>query len=268
MTETVEKANVQELKQEMPEIEALVEDNNAPKDDEDQIPVFNRKQVTDIVKRERARALEQGKRKAMMELQQQQDAPQDQSQVGATQAAQQFQQQPTPAQPSSIGGMQQLSPDQIRQMIAQEAPKALQEHAQALQQRQLVDSFVAKMQTAEAKYPGLESKLNELDYSTIAPLIKMANEMENTGDIMNELVENPMKMGNLVSLLYTQPKLASKAIQNLSQSIKQNVEAQAQEKSAQEPFGQIKSSITAGKDDGDMTVSDFRAMFKKQRRNR
>lgn len=267
MTESVVQAEpIQDAPQEAA-IEAPADDLGAPKDEAEQLPIYNKRQVTDVVKRERAKAFEQGKRTAMMELQQQQQAQQAQQSPAMAQAAPQDQQQPTQqAQPSSIGGMQQMSPDQIRQMIATEAPKALQDHANAMQQKQLVDSFVSKMQAAEAKYPGLEGKLNELDYSTIAPLVKMANEMENTGDIMNELIENPMKMGNLVSLLYTQPKLAAKAIQNLSQSIKQNTEAQAQEKTATEPFGHVKSSTVSGKDDGDMTVSDFQSMFKKQRR--
>ncbi len=259
MTESVEQAEILETPK---EIETPSEGESAPKDDDQQAPIFNRRQLSDVAKRERLKGIEQGKRQAMQELQQQQQAQQPGADV-----APQVQQQPTPqAQPNSLGGMQQMSPDQIRQMIAQEAPRALQEHANAMQQKQLVDSFVAKMQAAETKYPGLESKLNELDYSTIAPLIKMANEMENTGDIMNELIENPMKMGNLVSLLYTQPKMAAKAIQSLSNSIKTNVDAEAAEKSVQQPYGQVKSSLSSGKDDGDMSVSDFRAMFKSSRK--
>ena len=38
--------------------------------------------------------------------------------------------------------------------------------------------------------------------------MQMANDMDNTGDIMNELVENPDKMGNLLNLINEQPRLA------------------------------------------------------------
>ena len=159
-----------------------------------------------------------------------------------------------------------MSPEQIRQMIAQEAPQALQEFARNMQQQQLVNSsFVSKMKAAEAKYPGLEQKLNELDFQSLAPLIKHIDKMENSGDIMNELVDHPMKMGNLISIMQNQPKLAEKAIADLSGSIKKNVDAADAEKSSAEPFGQHKPSNNMSKDDGDMYVADFQAMFKKNR---
>lgn len=216
--------------------------------------------VTKIVQRERAKAYEKGKREALMDMQPTQATGNMQQPQAVPAAVPQI-----PQQPQNIGGMPQVSPDQIRQMIAQEAPKALQEHVRSMQQQQLVNSFVSKMQAAETKYPGMEQKLNELDFSTIAPLIQHIDKMENTADIMHELIENPMKMGNLVSLFYSQPKLAEKAIHNLSSSIKMNDEAKTAEKTANDPFSQEKPSLNAGKDDGNMSVSDFQAMFKKQR---
>jgi hypothetical protein len=219
--------------------------------------------VTKIVKREREKAFEKGKREALMELQQQQTAPDQQ--VSQQQVAQQQPQQ-SQSQPSSIGGIPQLSPEQIKQLVMQHAPEALAAHSRQLEHKNVVDSFVNKMKAAESKYPGMEQKLNELDYSTIAPLIKHINQMENSGDIMNELIENPMKMGNLVSLVYSQPKLAEKAIHNLSASIKMNDDAKSAEKSSHDPFNQQKPSLNAGKDDGEMSVSDFQSMFKKKRR--
>lgn len=220
---------------------------------------FTSEVVTKIVQRERAKAYEKGKREALMDMQQQ---PAQEAQApSAVQAAPQV----IPQQVQQLGGIPQLSQDQIRHMIAQEAPKALQEHVKSMQQQALVNSFVSKMQAAEKKYPGMEQKLNELDFSTIAPLIQHIDNMENTADIMNELIENPMKMGNLVSLFYSQPKLAQKAIQNLSSSIRTNEEAKQAETTANDPFSQEKPSLNAGKDDGNMSVSDFKAMFKKSK---
>lgn len=222
--------------------------------------------VTKIVKRERDKAYEKGKREALMELQQQQQAAPDVQAQQQPAAANVAVPQQSPQVAPTIGGMPQVSPEQIKQMILQHAPEAFATHAKQIKQQNLVSSFVSKMKAAEAKYPGLEQKLNELDYSTIAPLIEHIDKMENSGDIMHELIENPMKMGNLSALVYTQPKLAEKAIHNLSASIKMNEEAKASDKSSQDPFSQQKPSINAGKDDGDMSVSDFQAMFKKKRR--
>jgi len=263
MTDKVEKVSEPEVQPQVEQQESAPVNENS-NDGQEQ---FDSETVTKLIKRETRKAYEKGKREALMELQQQPQAqPQDlqQKPAVAPQAAPAIQ----PAQAQSIGGIPQMSPEQIKQLIAQEAPKALQEHARSLQQQQLINSFVSKMQAAEAKYPGMEQKLNELDYSTIHPLIQHIDKMENTGDIMHELLENPMKMGNLVSLLYSQPKLAEKAIQSLSASIKMNDQAQAAEKSSNDPFSQQKPSLNAGKDDGDMSVSDFSAMFKKQRLKR
>lgn len=218
-------------------------------DDDMQKPIYNKIQLGDIIAREKQKHFERGKREALMELQQQQ--------------AQQAEQQPTAQQaPSSLGGMQQLSQADIERLIAEKAPQLLQDHVNQLQTAQTIESFVSKMQAAEQRHPGLEAKLNDLDYSTLAPVIKLANNMENTADIMKELVDNPMKMGNLTTLMYTQPKLAERAMQELSNSIKQNQEAQAQADSARDPMAQLKPSANAGMDKGDMSVKDFQKMFR------
>lgn len=208
--------------------------------------MLHKEVVSKIVERERQKAFEKGKQEALMELQQQQ-APQEQ------QVAQ---------QPQSIGGMQQMSPADIERLIAEKAPQVLQAHVANLKNEHMVNSFVAKMQAAEAKHPGLEAKLNDLDYESMAPLIEMANNMENTGDIMKELLDNPMKMGNLMTLMYAQPKMAQRAMMDLSNSIKTNQDALAQEKQAQDPMSQLKPSSSAGIDNSTMSVSDFRKMFR------
>lgn len=214
-------------------------------DDDAQIPRFNKIQMSDVVKREKQKAYEKGRSEALMELQQQAEQAQ------------------SPAPAPTLGGMAQMSPDDIRRMIAEQAPQLLQDHVQQLQTKQTVDSFVSKMQAAEARHPGLEAKLNDLDYSTLAPIVQMANDMENTADIMKELLDNPMKMGNLVSLMYTQPKLAAKAMHDLSNSIKQNEAAIAENQTtAKEPLSQIKTSNNAGMDNGSMSVTDFRKLFR------
>lgn len=205
--------------------------------------------VSKIVERERLKAFEKGKQEAIMELQQQQ-MQQEQAPV----------QQPVAA-PQQLGGMAQLSAADIERMIAEKAPQMLQEHVNNLKTEQMVNSFVSKMQAAEAKYPGLEAKLNDLDYNSMAPLVSLANDMENTGDIMKELLDNPMKMANLLTLQYTQPMLAKRAMTELSNSIRTNQEALAQEKQAQDPMSQLKPS-NAGMDNSAMSVQDFRKMFR------
>ena len=223
-------------------------------EDDSQAPVFNRRQVSDVVAREKKKAYEKGKQEALMELQQQQSGQQEQL---GNQAAAPMVNHP----PVMVGGMQQQNPVDIAKMISEQIPQALQSHVQDMMNKQTVDSFVNKMQAAESKYPGLQEKLNDLDYSAIAPLVQMANSMDNTADIMHEIVTNPMKMANLTILMHTQPKLAQKAMHDLSSSIKQNTEAQEQHVNAREPLSQIKSSKNAGMDSGSLSVKDLQKML-------
>lgn len=223
-------------------------------DDDAQKPIYNKIQVSDIVKREREKALEKGRMEAMMQIEQQQ------------QQAQQAQQGHAQGQGVGLGGMQSpqgLSAADIERIIAEKAPQIMSDHVAQVRNDHVVNSFVAKMQAAEQKYPGLEEQLNKLDYSTLAPVVQLANDMENTADIMKELVDNPMKMGNLLSLMYAQPALAQKAMADLSHSIKSNQDAKAQEAQARDPMNQIKSSPNAGVDASSMSVADFRKMFRR-----
>lgn len=223
--------------------------------DEEQKPVFNKVQMQDVVNREKQKAYDRGRKEALMQLQQEQAQGQPQeAQVAPQQAQQQA--------PGSMGGMQQMSHDDIKKLIQEQAPQAIQDHVQELQTKAMVDSFVQKMQAAEERHPGLEEKLNDLDYATAAPVVQMAVGLDNTGDIMAELLNNPQKLGNMILLAQTQPKLAARQMHELSNSIKQNQEALAQATSAKDPLSQIKTSSNAGMDNGSMSVSDFRKMFK------
>lgn len=217
--------------------------------------------VKKVVEREKSKAFERGKREAIMELQQQQQqAPAEQMQ------------QPVPQQPQQsvgLGGMQQMSQADIERMIAEKAPQALQQHVQKLQQDQMVNTFVSKMLAAEQQYPGLENELNNLNYNDprMHSFIAMANQLENTGDIMKEVLDNPSKMESLLNMAYNQPYQAQKAMKSLSDSIKTNQTAKAEEAQARDPMSQIKSSTTSGTKEGsqhDMSQEELRRLLIKK----
>ena len=128
----------------------------------------------------------------------------------------------------------------------------------------MVESFAGKMQSAEMKYPGLQQELNQLNYEDPRMLrfIELANAMDNTGDIMKEVIDNPEKMDTLLNLSYSQPYVAQKKLASLSQSIKTNQEAVAQDAQARDPMSSLKPSTNAGMDNGNMSVSDYRKMLR------
>lgn len=217
--------------------------------------------ISKIVERERLKAFEKGKREAMQELQQQ-----NQEQV-PQQAPEQMQQQMQQPQ-RGMGGMPAgPTQEEIAKMIQEQAPQALMHHVNQFKQEQMINSFVSKMQAAEQVHPGLEKKLNSLNYDDPAmhSLVEMANNLENTGDIMKELVDNPNKMLQVLGGIREQPFLAQQSLMSLSNSIKQNQEAKAQEAQAQDPLSSLKPSTNAGMDNGDKSVQDFVKMFRRGR---
>ena len=212
--------------------------------------MFPRSVVSKIVERERQKAIEKIERKYMEQNQESQVAP-----------------EPTHApvqqgQSVGLGGMPQLSKEDIERLISEHAPQALMQHVNQLKAEHTVETFVNKMQSAEQKYPGLQAKLGELDFDGIAPLIEMANSVDNTADVMKELVDNPMKIGNLMALMYSQPKLARKAMMDLSSSIKVNQEAKNEEVQARDPMSSLKPTTKAGMDNSTMSVSDMRKFLR------
>lgn len=223
--------------------------------------------VSKIVERERQKAIEKTKREMLMELQQNQQEQQPMQPESAPVA------QPIQRQSQGLGGMPAQTPpgmsqEAIEQLIMQKAPEALMHQVNELKQKQMVDSFVNKMQAAEQRFPGLEEKLNKLNYQDPAmhSLIEMANNLENTGDVINELVSNPSKMIQVLSGIREQPFLGQETLMSLSNSIKQNQEAAAENAQAREPMSQLKPSTSAGlADTSQLSVNDLRKMLNKRK---
>lgn len=210
--------------------------------------------VSKIVARERAKAYEKAKQEFQMQQEQQ------------TEIQPQQQQAPSQAPQGDFGGMARASsPEEIQKMIEEHVPEYLRQQADKYHSDQFVESFVTKMQAAEQHYPGLEDKLNELNWNAggTRSLAKMVNNLDDSGAIMNELVTNPEKMSSLLGLIREeQPKLAMQRLAALGNSIKMNQEALSQQKSAQEPISQVKSSVNVGVDDHNLTVKDLKKMVR------
>lgn len=257
MTEELE--NVEEVS-ENPETETL---DSESRDDEMQKPMYNKRQMSDVVEREKRKAHDRGyeraKKEFLMQMQQEQ-------QPVAQQAPQQS---PVPQQmpQGGMGGMSQMSQSDIEKLIAERAPQAFQQHLHQMHQEHTVNTFVGKMQQAESKHPGLEKRLNDLTYTpNMVKVIEMANGLDNTADVIKDLLDNPQKLSNVLTMVKEdQPAMARHMMMELGNSIKMNQDALAQEKQARDPLSQLKPSTSSGMDDNDMSVSDLRAMLKSKR---
>lgn len=219
--------------------------------------------VSKIVERERLKAFEKGKQEALMELQQNQSPSENTTPQQAPIAA------PVERQQQGLGGMAApMSQEAIERLIMQKAPEALMQQFNEHKQKTMVDAFVNKMQAAEQKYPGLENRLNKLNYNDPAmhSLIEMSNNLENTGDVINELVSNPSKMMQVLAGIREQPYLGQETLNSLSNSIKTNQAAEAENSQAREPMSQLKPSISAGMADStNLSVKDLRKILSQRK---
>ncbi len=160
-------------------------------------------------------------------------------------------------QQQSIGGMQQQSPDDIRRLIQEEAYKMSN---LAMAQR-IEQEFKSKVDAAKDKYPDAAEKIDKLKLDNHPQLVLWAHGMDNTGEIVKDIAENPTKLANILMLANSGfPDLAHQEMHKLSASIKANEVAQ-QQKQVNEPLDQLSpSTISTG--DGSLTVADFRKMFR------
>lgn len=211
-------------------------------------------------------AYEKGKRDAMNELQ---NAAPEQQQGEAPAIAQAPQPQvQAQAQPQQFGGMaQNVNPDQIRQMIAEEGQKQqalLQQQQEQAHAQRFVQEFDQKLAAGSHKYPDFNDVVKPVReklglYPNVAFL---ANHMENMPDVMYDLAQNRLKLATLENLAKGDPEGALKEIQKLSNSIKMNQAASNNTRIAPEPLDQISPSLTKT-DNGSYSMQDFRSMAKK-----
>jgi hypothetical protein len=157
----------------------------------------------------------------------------------------------------SMGGMTQLSPEQLEQKIQEVAWKMSQ---QAVANK-IAQDFEGKIEAAKKDDPQFDEAYRKLNLERHPELILWTNGLDNTAKVIKDIADNPTKLSQILMLAQSGfPQLAQQELTKLSASIKANEAAQKQPE-ANEPLSQIKPS-NVGVDNGAMTVSDFRKIFR------
>lgn len=204
--------------------------------------IFRQSDVDKIAKHAKHVGREQGRKETLMQLQSQQP---DNNLIAPTAN--------NPQQPSSLGGMQGMTQDEVKRMIAEhEQNQAQQYHA-----HQIATEFMAKVDATKDKYPDFDKTVESLELPTIPQVVQLANMVDNTGDVIYELAKNPHKVASLLSLSQIgNGRLAILEMKRLSDSIKQNQQA-SQQPIPPEPLSQLKPS-NVGTDSGVPSIRDLR----------
>jgi hypothetical protein len=153
---------------------------------------------------------------------------------------------------SSMGGMVQLTPQQLEEMVE----RKITERSSSEAAKQRAYSFTNKLLAAKDKHPDFEETVAALNLPENLNIVKWADNLDNTADVIYDLGKNPAKYAHILMLNQTAPELAQRELSKLSSSIKDNDKAKSQSQSPK-PLDQLTPS-NAGTDNGKHTIRDLR----------
>jgi len=158
-------------------------------------------------------------------------------------------------QQSQMGGIPQISPEQMEQHIMAAAHRM----SAKMTADKMAADFESKIKAEIESDPDFGDVYDSLNISQHPELVIWMNGMDNSAKVVKDLANNPAKFANILMLAKNgMGTLAQRELAKLSDSIKVNQEAQAQPK-VKEPLDQLSpSSIGVGS--GDLSVSDFMKM--------
>ncbi len=161
------------------------------------------------------------------------------------------------SQPQNLGGMQQHSPDQLRQMIQEEAWK-MSQHAMA---QKIEQDWLSSMNAEKDNDPEFAQLYDALNIEAHPDLVLWANGLDNKVAVVKDIAKNPSKFSSILMLARSgSPELAKMELNKLSSSIKAN-EAASKQPQIDSPLSQIKPS-NIGSDSSNMSVKDYMLIFR------
>lgn len=166
-----------------------------------------------------------------------------------------------PSYPSS------LTIDDVKRTTAEEVERLRNEYqesairtSQEQEAKRIAGDFFTKLESGKAKYPDMMKSMEDIDFPQYGNAVQLATMVDNTVDVWNHLVSDPIKLEAINLMASRSPKAAMSTIQKLSASLKENEQA-ANFKHPNAPLSQLRPSNT-GVAEGAMTVSDLRKKYR------
>lgn len=167
-----------------------------------------------------------------------------------------------------------MSESEYRRLAAEEASRLRNEWVQDAQRssqeqdaQRVAKEFLGKIEAGKSKYPDFEKKIAEIGFGNYPHVVQLANMVDNTEDVVNELAENPSKIGMIQNLVDQalragiSPNLALMEMRKLSESLKKNQEA-GKFRAPNEPLSQLRPSNAGMGNAGPLTAADYRRKYK------
>lgn len=236
---------------------ATVDEQLDSKEDNDNPPekMLSVSRVNELVKK--------AKRDKEKQMQEQLDAAKQQIEQLQAQQGQNGQNQQN-AQPQQQQ-QPQVDMEQIQQNIMAQMQQKMEEqerlrHQEQMQREveQVAHEYTGKMSQGKDLYDDFEAITADFNPAEFPQLVFLANQMDNTADIIYDLQKNPAKLAQLLVWMDKSPSMARKELGKLSTSIKDNQSAKKNLQEAQDPLARLKSSPT-GTDNGTKSLRDLKA---------
>lgn len=220
------------------------QDQAAPMEAPPQQNLLSQDQVNKIVAREKARALENGRRQAEQEYQQK---------LGELEAARSQQQQ------TNAGQSREVDSDAIYKQVQERFNKEMEERRLKDQMTQVANNYLQKVAQGKEAYEDFDTVTQDFDPTAFPQLTFLLSGIDNAADVLYDLSKNPLKLAGIDQLAGKNPRQANAELLKLSRSILENRQAQneAQGQNVAEPLDRLRPSRIAGSN-GKMGISDLR----------
>jgi hypothetical protein len=125
-----------------------------------------------------------------------------------------------------------------------------------------INQLTPKIEDAARKYDDFHEMTTAVNYHEVAPeVLLLANQVDNSGDILYHLAANPAKLAMLKSVIRETPHLAQRELTKLSTSLKQNDEANSY-RLPRDPLSQLDPTHASG-NSGEPTVTELRQRYRR-----
>jgi hypothetical protein len=237
--------------------------SSAPSDSE---RTFRQSEVNDLVGRAKSEAVERYKRDSSMASHAYQPPQQQQSYQAPQQGYTPPAYQPQPG----------MTEEQVRRITADEATRSRNEwiqdqrrNAEEQNAQRIASEFFTKVGAGEGGIKEFEKLVSEsgVDLGAIPHHVQLANQVDNTREVMVELMKNPTKIGAIQNLIDIDmragrhPTLALAEIKRLSESLKTNQQG-AKYQSPKDPLSQLRPSNAGAGNQGPLSVGDYKRKYR------
>lgn len=180
--------------------------------------------------------------------------------IEAKSTMQEQQSQPSEQEQQSPGFDEKLLEEKAREIAARE----FEQMQQKKMREDFHKEFAGRIKEGKTSIDGFDDATKDFNWDKYEPEMFLASQFPDTASIVKVLAQDPDKLDRINSAIARgNQDIAYKLMENLQKSISANKQAVDEQKqnNTPEPLNQLKPSVGAGGDGGDLTLQDMKAMF-------